>query len=255
MSSGYRRRIKRRENKQRMNGFTEVKVYREPGDQSITIKDIFTLENLQNGNGGTGVFIKGYSITKPYAALQQSSYSGFLNTFDLMRLKKYNLRLYVPAATLSLGGLTASKLYRDARADNPNPFYEGLCQERLVRRGKMWTVYSWNWSPIEPNDWDFFPVSNALDNGRYGQINWAAIGVPAPYTASYVPLVEITYVIDFKYLKDPIVPTISTTASRDRHDSDDDSIVTINNLPRDAEVERLKSMVEYLTHQLSLLRP
>lgn len=184
-----------------------VRIFNEPGDQTIVFKDFANLENFVNGTGGTGIYMKGYSTASPFYSLNQSSYAGLISVYELMRVKQIVFRVSVPGANMNIGGLTAAKIYRDGRSDNKNPFYEGLVQERSVSRGKMWTVYTFKWLPIEPSDYEYSPITNALDNGRYGQVNFAAISIPAPFATAYTPVVETTYTIEFKYLSDPKVPT------------------------------------------------
>jgi hypothetical protein len=192
-----------------------VRILDEPGDQTIVFKDFGNLQNFVNGQGGTGTFMCGYSPSEPYYALSQSSYSGFINVYELCRIKKIHFRVSIPGATMNVGGLTAAKLYRDGRTDNKNPYYEGLVQERLVSRGKAWTVYDFTWYPIEPSDYEYAPMTNALDNGRFGQLNFAAITFPSPFSNIYTPVVETTYTVEFKYLKDPKVPTFRINNQKD----------------------------------------
>lgn len=132
-----------------------------------------------------------------------------------MRVKKIIVRTWIPGANMTVGGSTCAKLYRDARINNPNPYYEGLIQERGVKRGRVITPFTFQWKPIEPSDQEFLPIDNSLDNGRYGQINYAAISLPLPFSKAWYPIVEYTFYIDFKYLLNPTVPTLINTKSDD----------------------------------------
>ena len=184
-----------------------IKVLIERGDQTITFKEILPIENFVNGTGNSGVYLHGYSIHRPYSALQNSAYNGLLNVYNLARVARIRTSVYVPGSSASTPGYTAAKMYRDARDSSPNPFFEGLIQERSVKRGRSWYRYTFDWLPIEPGDYDFFPFTNVMDNGRYGQTNFAAITFMAPFASAYQPEIEFTYTIDFKYLRN--LPNIS----------------------------------------------
>lgn len=192
----------------RYSNYRRANIFVEKGDQTVVLKTVLPLSTFTNSSGASGVYTHGYNIVKPFAFIQSSSYAPYLTIFDLMRLVKYSVSVYVPGASFNLGGEHAFKLYRDKRNNNGDVLYEGLIQERGHQRGKMIRRFNQNWHPIEPTDYDFYPLNQQLDDGRYGQINYAAISLPAPYSSQYVPIFEITMVIDFKYLDKPNVPSL-----------------------------------------------
>lgn len=204
-----RNRNNNRNNRRRpTSNYRRANIFVEKGDQTVVIKTVLGLSSFANATGASGIYTHGFNIITPYKFIQSSSYAPYLNIFDLMRLIKYYVNVYVPGASFNLGGEHAFKLYRDKRQNNGDVLYEGLIQERGHQRGKMIKRFQQNWHPIEPTDYDFYPLNSQLDDGRYGQINYAAISLPSPYSPQYAPIFEITMVIDFKYLDKPNVPSL-----------------------------------------------
>lgn len=201
-----------------------VSIYTERGDQTITFKTILPFQTFSQNAGASGIYTHGYSIIKPFEALSRSAYSPIAGAFELCKLKMVKTIISMPGATITTGGLTCAKMYRETRRTEPNPVYEGLIQERLVRRGKPSTRYTFTWHPIEPDDLNFYPFESALDNGRFGQINHASVSMPTPFATSFNPIIEYTFVIEFKYIERPVPPTISVSINpSDSGDSDESS--------------------------------
>jgi hypothetical protein len=220
----------KRNNRRRFNPLRRnLRVYVEPTDQQIVFKDVTPFEITNHGEGKSGVYLNNYILIKPYASLNQSSYALLDKVYALVRVKKIKISVWMPGATFNTSGSTVAKLYRDSRPANPNPYYEGLIQERGISRGKVTKRHDFVWLPIEPQDMEFLPVTSVLDNGgRYGQLNFAAINLPTPYAQSIEPIIEFTYFMDFKYLLDPKVPTTIRNANND--DDFDDETFSQQNL-------------------------
>lgn len=199
---------RRRAKPSRSGRYRTLRVLTERGDQQVVFKDIIPFSNFKENEGKSGIYFSGYSLLTPFSSIKQSAYSPYVDIYDLCRIKKVLISVWIPGATVNLGGCTVAKLFRDARLNNPNLLYEGLIQERDVKRGRMVTRFNFTWFPIEPSDMEFLPINNSLDNGRFGQLNMAAISIPTPWSNAYAPIIEYTYFVDFKYLVNPPVPAI-----------------------------------------------
>lgn len=185
----------------RNTNFRPLRVYNERSDQQITFKSVTPYKVFEHSKGTVGTYFHGYSVINPHYALLNSSYSPLLNVYDLFRVKKIVMKTWIPGASANVGGCTSSKLYRDNRTNEPNPYYEGLLQEREHKRGRAKTTFKWTWFPIEPSDMDYLNTQSAAVE-RYGQLNIAGIAFPE-WSEVLNPVIEYTYYIDFKYLENP----------------------------------------------------
>lgn len=198
-SKSKRKVIKRRPNRRNTNitSFRPLKVYVEPGDQTAVFKRIGRFTNITSNQG----YFYGLQLITPFALLQTSPYAPLIDIYESLRVVKYSVKCWLPGASLNTPGSTVAKLYRDYPAGiNNNPTYEALLQERNMKQGRATTLYYFKWFPIESSDYEFFPINNSIDNGRFGKIDMAGIAFPT-ITDDLKPYFEISLVIDFKYLK------------------------------------------------------
>lgn len=170
-------------------------------DHTVVVKHIqrFSNVNLQNG------FFDAYEVIQPHAVLDASSWGRLLRIYESVRVTRINLRCYLYGVSMSTPGVSCAMNFRDVVPTNPMRTFEQLAVEFGHKRGRPVTVFNFTWVPIEPSDYEFYDHSefNQMDSGRYGQLNYAATGLPGtPPT----PIIEYTIKYDFKHLVEPVQP-------------------------------------------------
>lgn len=201
----------------RSNRRLPISVYSEPGDQIITFKQFTPLvASTEQRPPNSGLYVShGKDILRPYYALTNSPYQAISEVYLSWRVIKIRALVYFPSATSITAGYSACKMFRD---QNQASFleYENLVCERSVKRGRLLTRYTFDWSQIEPSDFEYIPVNPNLDDGRLGSIFLATIGQTASDLKQ--PEIEYTYTVEFKYLKQ----TVNYRAHRLLNSNDDD---------------------------------
>lgn len=190
-----------RQMRRRNNGTSYMRPLRvlvEPGDQTAVFKRVGRFAIIESNQG----YFYGVQVIQPYGLLRTSPYAGLVDIYEQCRVVKYSVKCWLPGASLNTPGSTVAKLYRDypAGSSTNNPTYEALLQERLMKQGRAHTLYYFNWIPIEATDFDFLPINENIDNGRFGKIDMAGIALPT-ITDDFKPYYEISMTIDFKYLR------------------------------------------------------
>jgi hypothetical protein len=188
---------KRRINRRRMPMRTApLRVYLEPGDQRLVFKRIGRFSTVTANQG----YFYGVQIVQPYEMLRTSPYGAMIDVYEQMRVVNYQVKCWLPGASLNTTGSTVAKLYRDYPNITDNPTYESLLQERNMKQGRASTLYYFKWFPIEATDFDYIPLNGNSDNGRYGKIDMAGIALPN-ITDDLRPYFEISMTLELKYLK------------------------------------------------------
>jgi len=177
------------------------------GDQVVNLIELKSFENVVANTGTSGAYLAAQQTVKPYNIITTGAYAGLAQVYEQIRINSYTVRAWISNVSTATSGSTAFKLFGDVRDTFTNPYYEGLVQERNHKDGRAWTCFQDSWRPIEPSDYEFSYLTTAIDNGRYGQFNLAAIGLP---TGNYSVVWEIRMQVEFKSLKNPGIPTVST---------------------------------------------
>lgn len=189
-------------------------------DHAVEVKHVqkFGAFNLASG------YFDAYQNLKPFEILSNSSWSHLLQVYESMRVTRISASVWITNASVCTQGATAGFLFRDIIPSEPIRYYEQLVVEPGSQKGRMVKTYNFKWLPIEPTDYDFYDHNQfaQMDDGKYGQINFAGVGL----ADGFKPLCLIEYKVhyEFKSLVKPEAPP----SMRKRHDSDSDSsIVTI----------------------------
>jgi len=112
------------------------------------------------------------------------------------------MKVFLNSVSMSTPGTIAGMIYRDVLTNVPQRYAEQLIVEPGSKRARPHATFNFSWKPIEPSDYEFYDHSNfsAMDNKRYGQINFAGFGLPQNFGK---PLVEFIVHYDFKHLVKP----------------------------------------------------
>lgn len=153
--------------------------------------------------GSSGTYFDADEIIQPIQYLTSSAYAPLWDIYESVRLSKYTVRAYIRNASMSTEGALAAMLFRDVVPTMPNRFYERLIVEPGRKTGRPTTVFTFNWVPIEPSDYEFYDHTQVsqMDGNKYGQINLAGIGLPNGFTPELA--LEFTLTYEFKSLIKP----------------------------------------------------
>lgn len=157
----------------------------------------FEFQNTQSG------YFDHYENIKPHTIILNSPYKYLLEIYESVRVTSITARFYLPAVSVNTTGVTAGMYYRDILTVQPSRYREQLICEPGHKSGRAATVYTFNWRPIEPSDYEFYDHAQfgSMDDGRYGQVNFAGSGLTNPDSAK--PFLEYTMKVDFKSLVAP----------------------------------------------------
>ena len=148
-----------------------------------------------------------------------------------MRVTRIIANVWITNVSVTTTGCTSGFLFRDVVPGTPIRYYEQLIVEPGSQKGRTDKTYKFKWLPIEPSDYDFYDHNqfSSMDDVKYGQINFAGVGLPAEFKPNL--LIEYRVHYEFKSLFKPEAPpSIMQNQNQKRRDSEydsDSSIVTV----------------------------
>lgn len=171
-------------------------------DHRVLVRMVRPFDVMNSTSG----YFDGYTIFKPFAYLSASPYAPLLDIYESLRVTKIVAHFYLTGVSAFTTGVTAGMYFKDIVPTQPNRYYEQLVEEPGHKRGRALKAFTFTWTPIEPHDYDFYDHAQAgqMDDGRYGQINFAGVALSNPDAPK--SLIEFVVSYDFKSLKKPTVP-------------------------------------------------
>lgn len=160
---------------------------------TITIRTYVTMELSESS---ASEFWANYYI-RPYALLNNSAWKPLLNIYEKMRVKSYNVKMYLPRQSILDKGRVVSFLERDsAPAFSATTWSYGKLLEMPGRkeRNNLVGKSNFHWSPIDPEDYEYKATSSAFDDDTYGVALFAG-WVGAAITTK--PVIEVSLSLDF----------------------------------------------------------
>lgn len=171
-------------------------------DHRVVVRMVRAFDTVNVASG----YFDNYSVFRPYKYLSQSPYAPLLDIYESLRVTKIIARFYLTGVSAFTTGVTAGMYFRDVVPSNPQRYYEQLVEEPGHKRGRALKSFQFTWLPIEPSDYDFYDHAQQaqMDEGRYGQINFAGQALSNPENPKSLIEFEVTY--DFKSLIKPTLP-------------------------------------------------
>lgn len=174
-------------------GKNSISMGRKP-HHSITIRTFVTMDV----NESSASEFAAYHYIKPYNLLNNSAWSPLQKIYEKMRVRRYNVKMYLPRQAITDKGRVVAFLERDSTAPSGSvpfwPYSRLLEMPGRKERNNLIGKSGFSWTPIDPEDYDYSEVSSAFDNDTFGLALYSG-WVGSAITTK--PVIEVSLTLDF----------------------------------------------------------